>query len=306
MDFLNSSNIAKFITAGSAILLLLVVALLLVTGFSLYGILSTDSGGAGLDAQALLGNPDVVTISGPGISPRDAVFFPGKAGGPTIILAHGLRQRSSSLLTLVAAFQDNSYNVLVFDFTGHGGVKGRTTLGYRESRELLAAVAAVAQRPDVDPERIGVWGRDIGGYAAIVAAATDGRVRAVVVDSVYNSPEDMLQLQLRNSPGDLPLIRTLCRWGFRLLNFSDRKTVPLSARLPGMGGTAKLFIQGRDSPDLGESTLQLFLNSAEPRQQMLINRSDFNTMNDEEKSFYQKQVVTFFLQNLPPALKPAR
>jgi pimeloyl-ACP methyl ester carboxylesterase len=306
MDFLNSPNVAKFITAVSAILLLLVVALLLVTGFSLYGILSTDSGGAGLDAQALLGNPDVVSISGPGISPRDAVFFPGKAGGPTIILAHGLRLRSSSLLTLVAAFQDNSYNVLVFDFTGHGGVKGRTTLGYKESRELLAAIEAVAQRTDVDRERFGIWGRDMGGYAAIAAAAADGRVRAVAVDSVYNSPEDMMQLQLRNSPGDLPLIRTLCHWGFRLLNFSDRKTAPLSDRVPAMGGTAKLFIQGRDNPDLAESTLQLFLKSAEPRQQVLINRADFNTMTDVEKSDYQKQVVSFFLQNLPPALKPAR
>jgi pimeloyl-ACP methyl ester carboxylesterase len=306
MEFLNSAKIAKFVTATSAILLLLMVALLLVTGFSLYGILSTDSGGGGLDTQTLLGNSDIVSISGPGIPPRDGVFFPGKAGGPTIILAHGLRMRNSSLLTLVAAFQDNGYNVLVFDFRGHGGVKGRTTLGYQESNELLAAITAVAQRDDIDRERIGIWGRDMGGYAALVAASSDGRVRAVAADSIYDSPEEMLQLQLRNSPGDLPVIRTLCRWGFRMLNFSDRKTVPLSARVPAMGGTAKLFIQGRDNPDLAESTVQLFLRAAEPRQQMLINRADFNTMTDEEKSFYQKQVVSFFLQTLPPALKPAR
>jgi len=306
MEFLNSTKVAKFITAASATLLLLVVALLLVTGFSLYGILSTDSGGGGLDTQNLLGNLDVVPISGPGIPPRDAIFFPGKAGGPTIILAHGLRMRSSSLLTLVAAFQDNGFNVVVFDFRGHGGVKGRTTLGYQESRELLAAIEAVAQRDDIDRERFGIWGHDMGAYAAITAAAADGRVRAVAADSAYDSPEEMLQLQLRNSPGDLPLIRTLCRWGFRLLNFSDRRTPPLSDRVPAMGGVAKLFIQGRDHPDLAQSTLQLFLKSAEPRQQMPVNRADFNTMTDEEKSDYQKQVVTFFLQNLSPVLKPTR
>jgi pimeloyl-ACP methyl ester carboxylesterase len=306
MEFLHSAKVAKFITAASAVLLMLAGALLLVTGFSLNGILSTDSGAGGLDTQTILGGTDIVPISGPGIAARDAVFFPGKAGGPTIILAHGLRMRSSSLLTLVAAFQDNGYNVLVFDFRGHGGVKGRTTFGYKETSEVLAAIEAVMLRDDIDRERIGIWGHDMGAYAGLAAAAVDGRVRAVVVDSAFDSPEAKLQLELRNSPGDLPLIRTLCRWGFRLLNFPDRKTPPLSARVPAMGGVAKLFIQGRDRPDAAEATLQLFLKAAEPRQQMVVNRSDFSTMSDEEKNDYQKQVVTFFLQNLPPAMTPPK
>jgi pimeloyl-ACP methyl ester carboxylesterase len=300
MSLLTSIQVAKFINAALAILLLVSIAALLVTGVSIYDAITPNVSGPKLDTRMLLGNPSVVPISGPGILPREAIFFPGQTGGPTIILAHGLRSQSSALLTLVAAFQDNSYNVLLFDFTGHGSVTGRTTLGYQETRELLAAVDAVAQRTDVDRERIGVWGHDLGAYSALAAASADGRIRAVAADSVYDSPEKLLEIELRRGPGNLPVVRTLCRWAFRLMNFSYRNEPPLSQRVPAMGGVAKLFIQAREMPDLAESTLALFLQAAEPRQQLLISKGSYSAMTDEEKRDYQKQVVSFFLQNLPP------
>lgn len=307
MDFFYSAKFAKFTTAALAVLFLLVAALLLLTGFSLYRVISLDTGGGALDPRTLLGNPHVVSVSGPGVTPRDGIFFPGQTGGPTIILAPGFRSQSSALLTLVAAFQDNNYNVLIFDFSGHGGVKGGTTLGYRETRELLAAVQAVAQRADVDPERIGIWGHDMGAYAAISAAAADGRIRAVAVDSAYDSPETMFTLELkRQGSGNLPVVRTLCRWAFRILNFSHRNDPTLTQRVPAMTGVAKLFIQGRDDAALAESTLALFLAAAEPRQQMIVPKSSYAAMTDEEKRDYQKQVVSFFLQHLPPTGEPPK
>ena len=305
MDFFYSERVAKLFTAVSAIVVILLVAILLVTGTVLYGVLSPDTSGTALDPHILLGNPRAISVSGPGMPPRDAVFFPGQIGGPTIILAHGYRSHASALLTLVAAFQDNNYNVVVFDFSGHGGAKGTTTLGYKETRELLAVVDAVAQRDDVDKERIGVWGTGMGAYAAVAAASQDSRIRAFAADSLYDSPLDALRMELqRGGPGNLPVIRTLCRWGFKLINFSYRNEAPLSRRLPAMTGTAKLFIQGRDNPALADSTLALFLTAAEPRQQMVAPKSDFSTMTDEEKRVYEKEVVGFFLQNIPPVFKP--
>jgi pimeloyl-ACP methyl ester carboxylesterase len=301
MSFFHSAKFARFTTAAMAVLLLLAAALILLTGFSIYSVISLEAGGVALDPKTLLGNPRVISISGRGVSARDGIFFPGQTGGPTIILAPGFRSQSSALLTLVAAFQDNNYNVLIFDFSGHGGVEGRTTLGYRETQELLAAVQAVTGRDDVDPERIGIWGHDMGAYAAISAAAADGRIRAVAVDSAYDSPEAMFALELkRRGAGGVPVVRTLCQWTFRMLNFSHRKDPKLSERLPAMGNVAKLFIQGRDDSALAESTLALFLAAAEPRQQMVAPKASYAAMTDEEKRDYHKQVVSFFLQHLPP------
>jgi len=55
---------------------------------------------------------------------------------------------------------------------------GLTTLGYREADELRAAIETLAARSDVDPQRFGVWGYNLGAYAALGAAENDKRIRA--------------------------------------------------------------------------------------------------------------------------------
>ena len=84
----------------------------------------------------------------------------------------------ADVLTLVTALQEQEFNVFLFDFSGHGTSPGVTTLGYRETAELRAAVQTIATRDDVDPKRFGLWGVDMGGYAALeVACPTRGSRR---------------------------------------------------------------------------------------------------------------------------------
>lgn len=307
MDFLSDSRVAKALTALLAIVVLVVVATLLLAGFSLYRVLAPERVSASFDPQALLGNPSVMEISGRGMRAREAVFFPGQTNAPTILLAHGYRSHRGALLTMVTALQDNQYNVLLFDFSGHGGARGSTSLGYKETGELLAAVETVAQREDVDRERFGIWGVDMGAYAALAAAAADKRIRVVAADSAYNTPADLLRLQIdRSGVGRFPLVHTLARWGFVLASLTSRSSPALSQRVGTMSGVAKLFIQARDNPVLAEATLQLFQGAAEPRQQVLVPKSDYAAMTDEEKREYEGYVVSFFLQHLPPvAAAPA-
>src|SRR5207248_3239599 len=92
----------------------------------------------------------------------------------------------TKLLMLIFALQDHQYNVLVFDFAAHGANSGLTTLGYREADELHKAVDALATRDDLDSTRFGVWGYNLGAYAALREAEGDKRVRALVLDSVYD------------------------------------------------------------------------------------------------------------------------
>ena len=229
-------------------------------------------------------------------------FFPGRNTAPTVILSHGYLSNREELLTLVIALQEHQYNVFVFDFSGHGSNKHFTTLGYHETLELEAAINAIAARNDVDRTRFGIWGTSLGAYAAASAAAADPRVRAVALDSVYNDPMDFLDLQVKHSGLNvLPLTPTLCRWAFRLLNFSGRKIPPLSQRLNALPGVAKLFILANDKRALGASTADLFLKAAQPRQQAIVSKSNYAAMNSDDKHTYENIVVEFFLENLPPA-----
>jgi pimeloyl-ACP methyl ester carboxylesterase len=232
---------------------------------------------------------------------HQGIFFPGQTAAPTIVLAHGYRSNLNDMVTMAIALQENKYNVFVFNFSGHGEQKGMITFGYKETRELLTAVNALAQRTDVDRTRFGVYGVDLGGYAALAAAAGDRRIRAVAVDSVYSSPRDMLKLQVeRSGLAELPLMDRLCRWGFIALTVNYRKDPSIGQSLPALAGVAKLFIQSQERPALAESTLQLFLASAGVREQAVVQKSSFYTMSDEEKRAYQLQVINFFLVNLPP------
>jgi len=82
-----------------------------------------------------------------------------------------------------SALQDHQYNVFVFDFTAHGANDGITSFGYHEADEVRAAIDAIATRNDVDPARFGLWGYNLGAYAALREAEGDKRVRALVLDS---------------------------------------------------------------------------------------------------------------------------
>jgi hypothetical protein len=305
-DLRDSGRLSQVLTAGGFILLFALIALLTLAGLQLYNVVKPATTGGGLDPTSLLGRPDVVSFSIPGGS-AEGWFFPGLRTAPTILVCHGYQSSREEVLTIVTALQEHQYNVFLFDFSGHGRGKGLTTLGFRETRELLAAIRAIASRPDVDQTRFGAWGSSLGGYAALSAAAQDRRVRAIAVDSIYDKPIDFYNLQIKNSPlVSFPLAGYFSRLGFRLMTFTYRKDPTLEQQTAKLAGVPKLFIQATDNPALAQITLQLFLKAPEPREQVIVQKSHFAEMMDDEKRSYENQLVRFFLVNLPVTAVPAR
>jgi fermentation-respiration switch protein FrsA (DUF1100 family) len=82
---------------------------------------------------------------------------------------------------------------LAFDHRNFGDSEGEPRQ-HEDSAGKLAdlrdAVRFLAERPEVDPDRIGVVGICLGGSYAVRAAAFDPRVRAVAgIAAAYNSPQ---------------------------------------------------------------------------------------------------------------------
>ncbi len=305
MSFLSnlreSEKLPQILMAAAALLGFALLALFLLSGVVLYRVISPPTSGGELSPETLLGRPSVIPFSFPG-GTAEGWFFPGRSTAPTIILCHGYLSNREELLTLVTALQEHQYSVFVFDFSGHGRNKRFTTLGYRETKELLAAISAVATRNDVDRSRFGVWGTSLGAYAAASAAGSDIRIRAIALDSVYDDPIDMLDLQVeRSGLNVLPFTPTLCRWTFRVMNFSWHNMPRLSERLAALPVVAKLFVSANDNRALGESTAKLFQKASGPRQQILVSKSNYSAMTSEDKHIYEDNIVQFFLKYLPPA-----
>jgi len=143
------------------------------------GIWGTDEPPEGAAEEVTFAsNDDAVNISG--------WFFASTRTdpAPAVVLCHGIWTGRRECLPLALKFHSAGYNVLCFDFRAHGLSGGRyTTVGHNETNDVIGAVEYLAERPEVDAERIGVIGFSMGAAATIQAAARCPKIAAVVSDS---------------------------------------------------------------------------------------------------------------------------
>jgi pimeloyl-ACP methyl ester carboxylesterase len=281
----------KLITAVLALIFFAVLATVAIAGFLVYRIVKPQRTSSEIDMESFPGKPDLVDFTVAGIGVRHGWFFPGLRGAPTIVLCHGY----------------GSSRGFVFDFAAHGGNEGITTFGYREADEVRAAVDTVAARNDVDPARIGLWGYNLGAYAALREAENDHRIKAIVLDSVYDEPQQMVKIGVeRTGLGGFPLMARSAAFSFTWLNYKYREDPPISKKLSALAGVPKLFIEASDDPELAEITRQMFIKAPEPRDQTIIPHGNFVAMDDNDKRDYENRVVSFFLLKLPATGSPRR
>jgi pimeloyl-ACP methyl ester carboxylesterase len=295
----------KLFTAIVALIFFAGLATLAIAGFLVYRIVKPNRTSSEINLQTFPGRPDAVEfdVPGPG-GHRQGWFFPGFRGVPTIILCHGYQSSKGELLTLVSALQEHQYNVFVFDFVGHGANPGTTSFGYREAAELKAAMDTIAQRNDVDPEHFGVWGYNLGAYVALREAESDKRVRAVILDSVYDKPEQMVKVEVgKTGLGGFPFMARAAELSFDWLNYDHRQDAPLSANLNALATVPKLFLQPSDERELGDSTRQMFTKSPEQKEIAMLPHGNYVSLGEDEKRMYENRVVSFFLTRLPPAAR---
>ena len=298
----------KLLTALLALAFFAVLATTAIAGFLVYRIVKPQRANTEINMASFPGRPEVLDFEGPGgIGKREGWFFPGLRGAPTILLCHGYESSRGELLTLESALQDHQYNVFVFDFAAHGANGGISTLGYHEADEVRAAVDLLAARADLDPTRFGLWGYNLGAYAALREAENDKRVRALVLDSVYDQPKQMVKVGVeRNGLGGFPFMVRAASFSFEYLNYAHRGDPPLSRKLIALAGVPTLYIQALDDPELAETTRQIFLKAPEPREQAIIPHGNFVSFGDDDKRMYENRVVSFFLVRLPAVGRPTR
>lgn len=104
----------------------------------------------------------------------------GPAPHPTVVLIPGLDSTKEEFRLVEQAFLDRGMATFALDGPGQG--EAEWELGIRPDWEVPggAVVAHVASLPEVDAERIGVWGVSLGGYYAARLASGDAPVRATI------------------------------------------------------------------------------------------------------------------------------
>jgi esterase/lipase len=222
----------------------------------------------------------------------------GLRGAPVIILCHGYDSNRSDLLWLGSILRDNHYNVYLFNFGGPKAKESRTNLGPRQEADLMAAIETVTKQPDVNPNRVGILGTSVGGYAALAAAESNPKVKALVVDTIYSTPERMFDSQIdRLLGGSSGAFRILTEAEFHLA-VTGRDAFSVSANLPKLANIPKLFVSGGDNPPLAAMTEALYDQAPQPKQLLVLEHSVSTLGSEAEKKEYENQVLNFFLQKL--------
>lgn len=117
---------------------------------------------------------------------RGWLFVPETGVGPrrAISMAHGYAGvKEHGLERFARAFAEAGFVVLVHDHRNFGASDGATRHDidpWRQIADWRRAISFLESLPEVDADRIGVWGTSYAGGHVLVLAATDRRIRAVV------------------------------------------------------------------------------------------------------------------------------
>jgi uncharacterized protein len=104
---------------------------------------------------------------------------------PLVVMAHGFSATISGMVAdrFADVFHASGFSVLLYDHGGFGlsdGLPRCEIDPFRQAREYRHAVDFALTLPEVDSERVALWGDSLSAAAAIAAAAADARVAALI------------------------------------------------------------------------------------------------------------------------------
>ncbi|MGV9673918.1 alpha/beta hydrolase [Nocardia sp. NPDC003482] len=123
---------------------------------------------------------------------------------PMVIMGHGLGAvREMRLDAYAQRFAEAGWSVLVFDYRhlGASGGMPRQILDIgRQRADWHAALAFARTLPDVDLDRIALWGSSFGGGHVLQVTSEDSGIAAVVVQCPFTDGPASLRSRLRTGP----------------------------------------------------------------------------------------------------------
>jgi dipeptidyl aminopeptidase/acylaminoacyl peptidase len=158
----------------------------------------------------------VVTLAADGATLGGVLFRPVSGEPrPAIIVLHGWLAAGTNGAATVEArarrYADEGYVALALSMRGWPLSGGNDDCGLRQPDDIVAAAAWLRAQPGIAGDRVGLVGLSQGGQVALLAAARDARVRAVVA---YYPVTDVARWKTTTTNPDIPgYITAICEPG---------------------------------------------------------------------------------------------
>lgn len=245
-------------------------------------------------------------------TPARGWLLRGAEGAPAIILLHRFGGDRSWLFNLGVKLNEASNATILWpDLRGHAlnPPVSRTTFGAREGDDVLAALGFLRslkgnnERPLIG-ERAGIYGVELGAYAALRAASQDASIQVLALDSVPRNPDELVNAALRNcgAVGNKTLLlpALLATRLYLYGKYDNTSSCDLAARL---GGRRVLLLAGADDSYLRDSTKSLercFLDATnlEVKTDLPLTGFTLPSATGAQGEGYDRPVIDFFVKNL--------
>src|SRR5512138_554504 len=149
----------------------------------------------------------------------------GAEGAPAVVLLHRYGADRSWLFNLgVKINETTSFTILWPDLRGHGlnPLVKTTSFGALESKDLLGALEFLRKlksdnKKGLVGDRFGIYGVELGAYAALKTAKIDDQIKVLALDSIPRSADDMVSHAVASDLGmDNRMIQLVARSALRI------------------------------------------------------------------------------------------
>jgi len=222
-------------------------------------------------------------------------YIPCPEATTTILVCPGFRSRMAEFLGIAAHLWKAGYNVLVFEYYGHGTEVGTPlTLGYREINDFQGAVAYAKER--APQNHLGVVGYSMGAAVAIMSSARNFEVEALVVDSAFATHRGVVEYNFHRTfhlpSAPFAWIADYVLWwraGYRFHQVEPLRDIALIAPRPIL-----IIHGGKDSIVDPKDATMLYAAAQEPKELWLLSNADHCGAYFEDRQAYVKKIVEFF------------
>lgn len=267
--------------------------------------------------SAYLVTPQTFTI-GPILNASDATWsnhdgtkargwlLRGAEGAPAVVLLHRYGADRSWLLNLAVKLNETTnYTVLWPDLRGHGENPpvNWTMFGTMEGDDVTAAIDFLRTLKSPAGKQqiglIGIYGVELGAYAALDAAKRYPEVRALALDSAPTSPDDLIRAATGSRTGmNNLLLQTLGGWGMRLYAMGKYQSTPSCELARSLRNERVLLLAGDQNDPWRHTTLSLepcFTGgTVEVKKDLPLTGFNLASATGEQEEGYDRPVIDFF------------
>jgi pimeloyl-ACP methyl ester carboxylesterase len=236
----------------------------------------------------------------------------GTEGAPAVVFLHRYGGDRSWLFNLgIKLNEATGFSILWPDLRGHGvnPPVAVSTLGMKEGEDLLSALDFLrglkgSNREHLTAHFFGVYGIELGAYAAISAAAQDSSLRVLVLDSLPRSSDELIDARVSNHLGvGNNTVLSVARFATRVYFMGQYKNGSSCQMASELKNPRVLLLAGADDGYLRDSTAALqrcFPNKANVEAKLDLPLTGFSlpSATGEQGEGYDRPVIDFFAKNL--------